>query len=387
MSAAMIPGAAQAQSDSGASTNTGVAMATQAMRGMRGHRGGTRVWHGGGGHYVRGGGHRFYGHRGGHRFYGHRGGHRFFGHRGGTRFHRGTRFFVGGFLPRYFLAPRYYVVNYPSYGLARPAYGHRWVRYYDDAYLVDERGRIADHRYGVSYDGRGYYGGDHRYDGRYRDGRYYDDRYRDDRYYDDRRRGDDGAAAVGAVAGGIIGGIAGNRIAGRGNRTEGTVIGGALGAIAGGAIGSAASRSDRHDDRYRDDRYYRDHGHSEHRHSEHRRYGHEHSDHHGDHRRGGYYDSNAPVPEYVGDGDYYPPAAPGYSVDYDYDYRHDDRIVSPPAHHAPSVRTHVTVNGVTTHATQHAHGITQSATTNIVVHPQPTTTFIEEEVEYIAPRH
>ncbi|WP_299329378.1 RcnB family protein [Parasphingopyxis sp.] len=353
MSAAMIPGTAQAQTDSGASTNTGVALATQAMRGMRGHRGGTRVWRGGGGHYVRGGGHRFYGHRGGHRFY---------GHRGGVRFHRGTRFFVGGFLPRYFLTPRYYVVNYPRYGLARPAYGHRWVRYYDDAYLVDGYGRISDTRYGVSYDGRGYYGGDYRYDDRYRDDRYYDDR----RYYDDHRRGDGGAAAAGAIAGGIIGGIAGNRIAGRGNRTEGTIIGGALGAIAGGAIGGAAGQSDR----YREDRYYRDSRYS-------------------DRRHGGHYDERAPVPEYVGNGDYYPPAAPGYTADYDYDYRHDERVVSPPAHHAPSVSTHVTVNGVTTHATQHVPGVTQSATTNIVVHPQPTTTtttFIEEEVEYVPAR-
>lgn len=342
VSAAMIPGAAQAQTDSGASTNAGVALATQGMQSMRGHRGGTRVWRGGGGHHMRGGGHRFFGHRGGHRFQ---------GHRGGVRFHRGSRFFVGGFVPRYFLGPRYYVVNYPRYGLARPAYGHRWVRYYDDAYLVDGRGRIADHRYGVSYDGRR---GDY-----YRDDRYYDDR----RYHNDRRRGDDGSTAVGAVAGGIIGGIAGNRIAGTGNRTEGTIIGGALGAIAGGAIGSASGRSDRHDDRH-----YRDH---------------RHADHHADHGHDGRYDEGAPVPEYVGDGDYYPPAAPGYTADYDYDYRHDERVVS------PSVRTHVTVNGVTTHATQHAHGLSQSATTTVVVHPQPTTTtttFIEEEVEYVPSR-
>lgn len=39
-----------------------------------------------------------------------------------------------------------------------------------------------------------------------------------------------------------MGGIAGNRIAGRGNRTAGTLIGGGLGAIAGAAIGDAADR-------------------------------------------------------------------------------------------------------------------------------------------------
>ncbi|MGP1283114.1 MAG: RcnB family protein [Parasphingopyxis sp.] len=342
MSLTMMPATAQAQSDSGAS-NAGIAVATQAMRG--GHRGGTRVWRGGGRHFVRHGGGRHFVHRGGGRFF----------HHGGRRFHSGSRFFVGGFLPSYFLAPRYYVVNYPSYGLARPAYGYRWVRYYDDAYLVDGRGHIADGRYGVRY------GDDYRDDRRY-DDRYYDERYDDDRrYYDDRRRGDAGDAAAGAIVGGIVGGIAGNRIAGRGNRTEGTIIGGALGAIAGGAIGSAAGRSDGYDDRY-----YRD-------------------DRRADRR---YYDDR--VPEYVGQGDYYPPAAPGYGVDYDYDYQRDDRVVSPPVHHVPPVQTHVAVSGPGTYAVNHANGVSQSATTTIVLNSAPatttTTTFIEEEVEYVVPR-
>jgi hypothetical protein len=38
---------------------------------------------------------------------------------------------------------------------------------------------------------------------------------------------------AGGVIGGVIGAVAGNRIAGRGNRTEGTLIGGGLGALAG----------------------------------------------------------------------------------------------------------------------------------------------------------
>jgi hypothetical protein len=46
----------------------------------------------------------------------------------------------------------------------------------------------------------------------------------------------------GAVVGGLVGGIAGNRIAGRGNRTAGTLIGGGLGALAGSAIGNASDR-------------------------------------------------------------------------------------------------------------------------------------------------
>lgn len=46
----------------------------------------------------------------------------------------------------------------------------------------------------------------------------------------------------GSILGGLLGGIAGNRIAGRGNRTAGTLIGGALGAIAGGVIDQAEDK-------------------------------------------------------------------------------------------------------------------------------------------------
>ncbi len=50
------------------------------------------------------------------------------------------------------------------------------------------------------------------------------------------------ATVGGAVVGGLVGGVAGNRIAGRGNRTEGTIIGAGVGAVAGAAIGNAADR-------------------------------------------------------------------------------------------------------------------------------------------------
>ena len=71
--------------------------------------------------------------------------------------------------------------------------------------------------------------------------RNYDRTYRgQDRSY--RNRGDkcrdgDGGTIVGAIAGGL----AGNVIAGRGDKTIGTIIGGALGALAGRSI----DRSDR----------------------------------------------------------------------------------------------------------------------------------------------
>lgn len=48
-----------------------------------------------------------------------------------------------------------------------------------------------------------------------------------------------GGAAIGAV----VGGVAGNRIAGRGNRTIGTVAGAGVGAVAGSAIDRAEDRS------------------------------------------------------------------------------------------------------------------------------------------------
>ena len=97
--------------------------------------------------------------------------------------------------------------------------------------------------------GRYEYRGDRDYRGYDRNRGYQRDRgYRDYRRYDrgDRRysyRGrekcndGDGGTIVGAIAGGL----AGNAIAGRGDRTLGTILGGAVGAIAGREI----DRSDR----------------------------------------------------------------------------------------------------------------------------------------------
>ncbi len=76
---------------------------------------------------------------------------------------------------------------------------------------------------------RGYYGNDRGY---YRDRSY---RGYDRRYYNRRShpcKDGDGGLVIGAVAGGL----AGNAIAGRGDRTIGTILGGALGAVAGRAI-------------------------------------------------------------------------------------------------------------------------------------------------------
>ena len=75
------------------------------------------------------------------------------GDRGASgRFHPRRGFFI----PRFFVSPTYFVSNWGSYGLAAPADGQRWVRYYDDAVLIDDRGYIYDTAPGVDWDGYGY---------------------------------------------------------------------------------------------------------------------------------------------------------------------------------------------------------------------------------------
>lgn len=104
----------------------------------------------------------------------------------------------------------------------------------------DEDPYARDPRY---YDERDRY--DERDEYYQRDQRYREQTRYDDRAYDPRemeRLCGERATVGGAVVGGLIGGIAGNRIAGRGSRTEGTLIGAGVGALAGGAIGSAADR-------------------------------------------------------------------------------------------------------------------------------------------------
>ncbi len=103
--------------------------------------------------------------------------------------------------------------------------------------LVPATEAAAQSRYEYR-DGRGYDG--------YRDGRGYDrDGYREyrrsDRRYQyrqraaDKCRDGDGGTIVGAIAGGL----AGNAIAGRGDKTIGTLLGGVVGALAGREIDRA----------------------------------------------------------------------------------------------------------------------------------------------------
>ena len=135
----------------------------------------------------------------------------------------------GYVVPRYWIAPNYYIGDWNRYGFATPRAGLAWSRYYDDAVLIDGNGRVYDSVYGVDWD---------RYDGGY-DPRYTGYGYENDGYdYPDAvPRRDDGVG--GALIGGAVGAVAGNVIAGRGSRTEGTLIGAGVGALAGLAIDKA----------------------------------------------------------------------------------------------------------------------------------------------------
>lgn len=195
-----------------------------------------------------------------------------------------VRPFRGFLLPRVWIAPTYYIANWQGYGLSRPAQGYGWSRYYDDAVLTDRNGRVYDSVQGVNwqaaqagqpvvsqtyspdydpynYDGELLLGNDDVVHGTHwartadqgAPGVDFDDDYVAapaptvtpyDRDYDPafleacRRDSGLGGAAIGAAAGGL----AGNRIAGRGNRTGGTLIGAGVGAVAGMVIDKAEDR-------------------------------------------------------------------------------------------------------------------------------------------------
>ena len=61
----------------------------------------------------------------------------------------------GDRLPGYFVSPSFYVSNWAAYGLARPAYGENWVRYYNGAALIDGDGTVIDYRDSIDWDRRG----------------------------------------------------------------------------------------------------------------------------------------------------------------------------------------------------------------------------------------
>jgi hypothetical protein len=75
-------------------------------------------------------------------------------HRGGQgrRFTHIPRIGRGGFVPGGWWGPQFVVRNWSGYGFPQPFQGGRWIRYYDDALLIDRHGRVHDGRYGHDWD-------------------------------------------------------------------------------------------------------------------------------------------------------------------------------------------------------------------------------------------
>jgi hypothetical protein len=91
------------------------------------------------------------------------------GHMGGM--HRIGR---GGIVPPFFMGPQFVIQDWRMFGFPPPMPGGRWVRYYDDALLIDGDGRVMDGRYDWDWDRYG----DRGYDDR--DGDYDDDEWAED---------------------------------------------------------------------------------------------------------------------------------------------------------------------------------------------------------------
>jgi Ni/Co efflux regulator RcnB len=73
----------------------------------------------------------------------------------------------GFIVPPVFFGPQFTIGDWQAYGFAAPGADQRWIRYYDDAYLIDRDGRIVDSRDDIEWDRHGDrwadgYGGDAR---------------------------------------------------------------------------------------------------------------------------------------------------------------------------------------------------------------------------------
>ena len=99
-------------------------------------------------------------------------------HHGINRHHNYRRIDRGFIVPQFWWGPQFQIQNWSTYGFAQPMHDRRWVRYYDDALLIDRSGRVHDGRWGMNWDEYGdrwayddqgvpYYDGD---DGEYYEG-------------------------------------------------------------------------------------------------------------------------------------------------------------------------------------------------------------------------
>lgn len=62
-------------------------------------------------------------------------------------------------MPNYWLGGSFGIPDYLSFGLAAPPQGYRWIRYYDDAVLIDYQGNVWDSVGGIAWAGAGAYAG------------------------------------------------------------------------------------------------------------------------------------------------------------------------------------------------------------------------------------
>lgn len=65
----------------------------------------------------------------------------------------------GWSLPGYWMSSNFGIPDYYSYGLRAPGNGYSWVRYYDDAVMVDRGGRVIDWADGIAWNDQGDYDG------------------------------------------------------------------------------------------------------------------------------------------------------------------------------------------------------------------------------------
>jgi Ni/Co efflux regulator RcnB len=75
------------------------------------------------------------------------------GHRG--RFGHIQRIGRGGMVPGSWWGPQFVIRDWHGYGFPQPFGGGRWIRYYDDALLIDRHGRVHDGRYGYDWSRHG----------------------------------------------------------------------------------------------------------------------------------------------------------------------------------------------------------------------------------------